>query len=158
MAWTPSKENGTAKLFPQKLRSASHHQAVIALYCVCEHLCFISTYSVYLFARCVPKVIASSLYTIWAYKRFHGNALFSDTGETCIGNYRHHLVHYIPRTYLSYNWKSVTFWPPSHISPTPYPHLWQTQVSSLFPSLDFFFQIPHISEIIQNLLDLFHSA
>ena len=49
------RESGPAKLLPQKLHSASQHQATRALNCVCEHLGFTTTYSVHPLARCVPR-------------------------------------------------------------------------------------------------------
>lgn len=54
------------------LHSESHHQASIALISIREHLFFISIHFVHLSARCV---IASLLYTISAYERFHRNTL-----------------------------------------------------------------------------------
>ena len=62
-ACTQSFESGTAKLLPRELRSASQHQATIALDCVHEHLCFISVYFVHLLVR-HPRVTISSLYAI----------------------------------------------------------------------------------------------
>lgn len=49
----PSSESGPSKLLPQELYSASQYQAIRALKCVCEHLCFISIYCVHPLARCV---------------------------------------------------------------------------------------------------------
>ena len=43
-----------------ELQSSSHHQAIIALNCVCEDLCFIQINFVHPLERC-PKVITSSL-------------------------------------------------------------------------------------------------
>ena len=52
---TMSSKSGRAKLIPWKLHSAPQHHAAIALNCVCEHLCFISIYSVYPLARRVIR-------------------------------------------------------------------------------------------------------
>ena len=38
---------------PSSPRNYTKHQATIALNCVCEHLCFISTYFVHLLASCI---------------------------------------------------------------------------------------------------------
>lgn len=56
----------------------TQHRASIVLNCVCEHQCFISIYFVHPLAR--HLLIASSLYTISAYKRFQRNSLLSETG------------------------------------------------------------------------------
>ena len=75
-AHTLSSESGN-KLQPWELHSASQHQA--ALNFVCEHLCFISICFVHPLARCVLKVIASSLGIILASERFHWHAVLSDS-------------------------------------------------------------------------------
>ena len=49
------RERGPAKLLPWEPRSASQHQVVIALNCVCEHLCVISIYFVHPLAKCVLR-------------------------------------------------------------------------------------------------------
>ena len=100
---TMSSERGPVQLFSQELHSASQHQAARALNCVSNHLCFISIDFAHLLARCVLRyhkslrsyfgglgtlnifpyklmVIASSLYTISAYKRFHGMRCCPDSG------------------------------------------------------------------------------
>ena len=62
-------------------------------------------------------------------------------------NDSHHVVHYIPSTYLSYNWKFVPF----DLLSIPLPPL-VTNKSFLFLWVCFLlFQIPHVSEIIQYL-------
>ena len=73
---TPGSKNGTAKLLSQELHSASScHCFELSL----ELLCFIcvSWQSV---SKMCPKVIASLLYVISAYKRFHRSALLLDSG------------------------------------------------------------------------------
>ena len=48
-------------------------------------------------------------------------------------DYRHHAVHYIPMTYLFYNWKLVCFDPLCQFHPLPIPlPLWQTPFCSLY--------------------------
>ena len=52
----------------QGTTSASQHQAAITLNCVCEHLCFISTYFVYLVTRCVlryQKSLREIIFLVW---------------------------------------------------------------------------------------------
>ena len=51
VCWRPHP----AKLLPWEPHSASQHHVVIALNCVCEHLCFISIYFVRPLARCVLR-------------------------------------------------------------------------------------------------------
>ena len=49
----------------------------------------------------------------------------------------HHDVHYIPMTYLFYNWKFVPF---DRLSPISHPHhLWQPPICSLYLGAHFFF-------------------
>ena len=43
--------------------------------------------------------------------------------QSNIVNYSHHAVHYIPRTYLFYNWQVCTLWPLQPISSAPTPYL-----------------------------------
>ena len=62
---TLSRESDTTKLLPQNY---TQHQTAIALNYA--YLCFNSVYFMHLVAKCV--LTASSLYTISAYKRFHG--------------------------------------------------------------------------------------
>ena len=46
-----------------------------------------------------------------------------------IVNYSQHAVHYIPRTYSSYNWKSVPF---DHCHPSsPHPSPWKPPIYSV---------------------------
>ena len=49
------RERGPTKLLPWEPHSASKHQIVRALNCVCEHLCFISICFVHPLARCVLR-------------------------------------------------------------------------------------------------------
>ena len=73
---TSSCQSGTSKLLSQELHSASScHCFELSL----ELLCFIcvSWQSV---SKMCPKVIASLLYVISAYKRFHRSALLLDSG------------------------------------------------------------------------------
>lgn len=57
---------------PGNYTTQNYHQASIALISIHEHLFFISIYFEHLLARCV---IASLLYTISVYERFHRNTL-----------------------------------------------------------------------------------
>ena len=68
-----------------------------------------------------------------------------------IVNCSHHVVHYIPRTYLSYNLKVVPFEHLHLFSSPPTPHLQQPSVCSLF-QWAFFFYTPHMGEVIRHLL------
>ena len=65
-----------------------------------------------------------------------------------------HAVHCIPIIYLFYNWTFVPFESLHPFPPLPTLHLWQPPVCSLYLSLGFilfYFQMPHMSEIIQYL-------
>lgn len=77
-----SSKNGPATQLPWELYSASQHQAVIALKCVCEHLFFIS-FCASVMKMC-PKVIPSPHYTILAYEGFCWNGLFLDIRENLL--------------------------------------------------------------------------
>ena len=73
-AHTPGSKSGPAKLPPWNCSITCQSSNR-----VCEHLWLSSTYSMYLWARCV-KVTALWFYTIPAYKRFQRNALLLDSG------------------------------------------------------------------------------
>lgn len=71
MAGSPSTS------FPRNYTPDSQHRATMALNRVCEHLCFILSYVVHPLAR----QIASLLYSISFYERFHRNALLLYSGR-----------------------------------------------------------------------------
>ena len=82
-AFTPNSKSDPTKLLPWKLHSASQHLVAIPLNSICEHLCFILIYFVHL----CPKVVASWLYAILVYERFHRN--FQTVGEPCTPSQAH---------------------------------------------------------------------
>lgn len=70
----------------------------------------------------------------------------------------HHVVYYLLRTYLCYNWKLVPFY---YLPPTPLLHPLPPGTSLIrFPMnlISFFLKIPHISVMRQYLSfsDLLH--
>ena len=67
-------------------------------------------------------------------------------------NHSYHAIHYITRCSLFYNWKFVPFDHLHSFCPHLNPYcLWQSPICFLFIWIFVFFQIPHISEIIQYL-------
>ena len=83
-AHTQSCRNGTTQLLLWKIYSASQHQAAIALNCVCEHLCFISVYFVYLLVRCVLEELLLHFTSLQLMKGFIGMLYFQIAKETWI--------------------------------------------------------------------------
>ena len=77
-----SGENGTTQLLPWKTNSASQYPAAIALNCVCEHLCFISVYFVYLLGRCVLEELLIHFTPLQLMKGFIGMLYFQTAKET----------------------------------------------------------------------------
>ena len=74
-----SSESSIPQLLLQELNSASQHQADISLNHIGEHLCFI-LFPASISKMC-PKVIASSLYAISAYKGLPGKLLSDNVGN-----------------------------------------------------------------------------
>ena len=83
-AHTQSGENGTTQLLLLKTCSASQHRAAIALNRVCEHLCFISVYFVYLLGRRVLEELLLHFTPLQLMKGFIGMLYFQTAKETCL--------------------------------------------------------------------------
>lgn len=66
-----SVKSGTTEVLPWELHSKPQHHVSIPVNCACEHLCLILNYSGAPISKMCPKVVASSLYIIWTYERFH---------------------------------------------------------------------------------------
>ena len=71
-----SSKNGPATQLPWELYSASQHQAVIALKCVCEHLRFILIYTMHPLERYVLR-LSLLFVSFWLIKGFIDSLCFS---------------------------------------------------------------------------------
>lgn len=71
-----SSKNGPATQLPWELYSASQHQAVIALKCVCEHLRFILIYTMHPLERYVLR-LSLLFVSFWLIKGFIDSFCFS---------------------------------------------------------------------------------
>ena len=71
-----SSKSGTIKLLPQELHSASQHQAVMVLNCV--SVCALTRIILCIISKMCPKILASLLYAILAYKKlfFRNSSIF----------------------------------------------------------------------------------
>ena len=95
-AWTQRSERGTAKPLTLELNTLGIPVSSHYSFEVCEHLTFISIYSVHPLARCILRWLLLCITSFWLLNSFTGMLYFCITGETFMQIANHYVAHLKP--------------------------------------------------------------